>query len=118
MQTLKKILKILVYVIIFTLFLLFAMYNNQQTVTVHFLVWQTPNIPLWMLVFISVIMGLILGLALVIGAVVSANRDKKQLQKEMKTMKSELNRMRNASIEEDTDTENKPVKNGTTNQEA
>ncbi|MBN2105659.1 DUF1049 domain-containing protein [bacterium] len=118
MQTLKKILRILVYVVIFSLFLLFAMYNNEKTATVDFLVWKTPIIPLWMLVFISLILGLVLGLVLVTGAVFSANKEKKQLQKEIKKIKDELNRMRNANIEEEVDTENEPVKDDSANQEA
>jgi len=110
MHTVQKIIKILIYVGIFALFLFFAMYNNQQMVSIHLLVWQTPNIPVWILIFISLILGLILGLILVTSAVVSANTEKKRFQKELKTTKEELNRLRNVSIEEEVDAENKIVK--------
>lgn len=118
MHTIRKILKILIYVSIFALFLFFAMYNNQQVVSIHMLVWQTPQLPVWILVFISLILGLILGLALVTGVVLSANKEKKRLHKEMKSIKSELNRLRNVSIEEEVDSEKKIIEDDTIDNEA
>lgn len=100
MQTFQKIIRILVLVIIFAIFLIFAM-ENQQMSFIKFFSWQTPNSPIWILVFISIIIGLILGMALTTGVIVTANQEKRQAQRELKKVKAELNRMRNVSIDED-----------------
>ncbi len=105
MGTVQKILQIFIYVVLVALVLVFAMENNEQKASVQFLQWQTVIMPIWILILLSLIIGLAIGLLLTTGLVIQANRDKRRYQKEMKRIQAELNRMRNVSIEEDSDTE-------------
>ena len=105
MSTVQKIIQIIIYVILLAVLLVFAMQNNQEAVSVHFLNWQTVIMPVWILVLLSLIIGLLLGLAVTTTLVLQANKDKRTFQKELKKVKAELNRMRNVPIEEVSNTE-------------
>jgi uncharacterized integral membrane protein len=109
MSTVQKIIQILIYVLLLAVLLVFAMGNNEQTVSVKFLGWQTVQMPVWMLVMLTLIIGLVLGLVLTTGLVLKANGEKRAVQKEFKKVKAELNRMRNVPVEEETDTETETV---------
>ena len=109
MSTIQKIIQILIYVLLLAVLLIFAMSNNEQTVSVKFLGWQTMQMPVWILVILSLIIGLVLGLALSTGLVLKANQEKRAVQKDFKKVKAELNRMRNVPVEEESGTETETV---------
>lgn len=82
----------------------FAIQNQEQTVTVHILKWESPVIPLYLIVYLSFITGLITWLIVSSVKIVSLKGKNHSLQREIKKIKNELNRLRNANIEEEIDT--------------
>ncbi len=82
----------------------FAIQNQEQTVSVRILRWVSPVIPLYLIVYLSFIAGLITWLAVSSFKILSLKGKNHSLQKEIKKVKDELNRLRNANIEEEIDT--------------
>ena len=105
----------LILIIIFLILaIVFALFNMEQTVSVEFFKWQYPVIPLVWYLYIFFFMGLIMGLAICGYEFIKMKNIAHRLTKENKKIKSELDSMRNASLEEDVDqtklqeNENKP----------
>jgi len=94
----------------------FAIQNQEQTVTVHILKWESPVIPLYLIVYLSFIVGLITWLIVSSVKIVSLKGKNHSLQREIKKIKNELNRLRNANIEEEIDTTE--VQNDETSEES
>ncbi|MBN1780194.1 LapA family protein [bacterium] len=110
MQSINKLMNILIFVVLFIIFVTFAMQNNQQMAPVTFFMWQSPNMPIWTIIFISMIIGTAIGFVLTVSVLLNANREKKKLLKDIKTTKAELNRMRNVSIDEEIEEDTLAVK--------
>lgn len=78
----------------------FAMLNTKQAVTVSFYWWETVNMPLWVVMYISFAAGMIVWLFVSIFQVVGLKNGMRKLQKQNRQLKDELDRMRNVSIDE------------------
>jgi uncharacterized integral membrane protein len=79
----------------------FALQNQNQTVTVTVLKWQSPVVPLYLLLYIAFAAGLIFWALISALTILKLKGEKLKLQRENKRVVHELNRMRNASINED-----------------
>ncbi|MFO7891534.1 MAG: LapA family protein [bacterium] len=82
----------------------FAIQNQEQTVSVHIIKWQSPIVPLYLIVYLSFIAGLVTWLIVSSFKIFSMKGNNLSLQKELKKVKEELNRLRNANIEEEIET--------------
>jgi len=82
----------------------FAIQNQEQAVSVHIVSWESPVVPLYLIVFLSFIAGMITWFAVSIFKIFSLKQQNFTLQREAKKVKDELNRLRNASIEEEIET--------------
>jgi len=80
--------------------LVFAFQNQDQLVSVKFLKWSSPNWPVWGFVYLAFITGI---LTWILVSAVHALRMKKEvhdMKKVNQKLQNELNRLRNASIED------------------
>jgi len=95
------ILKWILSVFFILVVLLFAIQNQEQTVSVRFLNWISPNLPLYLFLYIAFASGILMWVLISIMNIVRLNSRIHKLQRENKKVKEELNRLRNASIEEE-----------------
>ncbi len=79
----------------------FAIQNQEQTVSVHILKWESPVVPLYLIVYLSFISGLVSWLLFSTFKIFSLKGKNYSLQREIKKAKDELNRLRNANIDEE-----------------
>lgn len=82
----------------------FAIQNQEQTVSVHIIKWQSPIVPLYLIVYLSFIAGLVTWLIVSSFKIFNMKGKNYSLQREYKKVKDELNRLRNANIEEEIET--------------
>ena len=78
----------------------FAMQNTEQQVSVAFLKWQTINLPLWVVMYVSFAAGVLFWLIVSIFQIITLKTRNRKAQKEIARLKEELNRLRNVSVEE------------------
>ncbi len=93
------IIRWLVGAVVLLLVIGFALQNQEQTVSVSFLKWQTPNLPLWVYLYASFAVGLFTWFVVSIGRTISLKAEVRRAQKEVKRLQEELDRLRNLSIE-------------------
>ncbi len=91
-----------ILIVVAVIFLIgFAMQNADVSVPIKFYKWETINdLPLWLVMYLSFITGMIFWLAVSIYQVVSLKGESRKWQKKVKTLESELNRLRNVSVED------------------
>ena len=99
------ILKWIVGAFIFILILWFAFENQGELTHVKFLKWQSPEIPLYVFLYISYIAGIVTWLLISIFKILKLKNDKYVLQRELRAKKDEINRLRNISIEDEVEPE-------------
>ena len=79
----------------------FAIQNQEQTVSVHIVSWESPVLPLYLIVFLSFIFGMLTWFAVSLYKIFILKKENFSLQREVKKVRDELNRLRNANIEEE-----------------
>jgi len=79
----------------------FALQNQQQTVSVKILNWKSPVLPLYIFLYISFGAGLLFWVLISMLNMFKLKGEIHQLQRENRKARDELNRLRNASIEEE-----------------
>ena len=91
-----------ILIVIAVIFLIgFAMQNATVNVPLKFLKWETVNdLPLWLIMYLSFIAGMIFWLGVSIYQVISLKSESRKWQKKTKQLESELNRLRNVSVED------------------
>ncbi len=91
-----------ILIVISVIFLIgFAMQNADVSVPVKLYKWQTVNdLPLWLVMYLSFIVGMIFWLCVSIYQVLSLKGENRKIQKKMKSLEDELNRLRNVSVED------------------
>ncbi len=91
-----------IFILFFVLLiLLFGLQNQAQEVSVRLLNWQSPTMPLYIVVFLAFAIGALFGFLLLAGYLLRQNGRMRRLQKEDGKIREELNRLRNANIEEE-----------------
>ena len=79
----------------------FALQNQEATVSVEILKWKSPVLPLYLFLYISFIAGLIFWWLISILHIVKLKGNNLHFQRENHKIRNELDRLRNANIEED-----------------
>ena len=96
MWVIKWILGALLIVIV----LGFALQNQYQMVQVRILNWISPELPLYLIVYISFAFGLFTWLIASIFKIMQLKVETRQWKKKVDELQDELNRLRNLSVEE------------------
>jgi uncharacterized integral membrane protein len=91
----------LITIFFILLVLLFAIQNQEQEVAVRILNWQSSTIPLYLLVYIAFAAGVVFGFLFSAAYLLKSKGRERKIQKENRRIKEELNRLRNANIEEE-----------------
>ena len=78
----------------------FALQNQSETVSVRILKWQSPVLPLYMILYIAFAAGLLFWVLMSAMTFIKLKSDVVKAQRENKKLAQELNRMRNVSIHE------------------
>ncbi|NOY59417.1 MAG: LapA family protein [Calditrichaeota bacterium] len=78
----------------------FALQNTDQQVTVTFIQWQSVNLPLWVVMYVSFAVGILFWLVVSILQILGLKNTNRKSQKEIKKLRQELDRLRNVSVEE------------------
>jgi uncharacterized integral membrane protein len=79
----------------------FALQNQEQTTYVKILKWQSHNLPLYIFLYISFITGLVFWVLISALHILKLKGENFQLQRDNQKIRNELNRLRNANIEEE-----------------
>jgi|YelNatPaOPRAMG01_1025707.scaffolds.fasta_scaffold00104_49 uncharacterized integral membrane protein len=79
----------------------FALQNTDQLVSVRFLTWETPNLPLWVFLYAAFALGVLTWLILSISRFLSLQSEVRRAQREARKLREELDRLRNLAIEEE-----------------
>jgi len=91
--------------ILWVLLLLFVIYfgaeNSSQTVRINFIKWQSKELQLWIVMYLSFGAGMLVWLFASIYKVLQSKNEIRKLNKENLTLKKELDNLRNISIEEE-----------------
>lgn len=96
MQALKWIFIILVIFII----LGFALQNQDQTVSIKVIQWQSPILPIYWFIYAAFIFGLVFWIAISTINIIRIKTDNRKLKKEVQKLQKELDRLRNVDIDE------------------
>lgn len=88
-------------VLIILVILGFALQNQDQKVTVRIVDWVSPEMPLYMLFYIAFGLGMITWLLVSIFKTLRLQTEIRRLKKDNKSLKEELDRLRNISVEEE-----------------
>jgi uncharacterized integral membrane protein len=88
----------------------FALQNTTQTVTVVFLqgMWQSPPLPLWVVIYLSFGAGVLFWLLVSIFQVFQLKGEIRRIRRDNARLKKELDDLRNISIEEEPDLSESP----------
>jgi uncharacterized integral membrane protein len=81
----------------------FALQNQSETVSVRILKWQSPVLPLYMILYAAFAAGLLFWVLMSAMTFLKLKGDVVKAQRENKKLTQELNRMRNVSIHEDSE---------------
>ncbi len=92
-----KTIRIVLIMIVLALLGLFIAYNNQF-VNVRYLNIKFENMPLWLVVFISVFAGIFIGWFFMFVDEVSIKKEIKSKNKEIKALKEEIAQLRQLTI--------------------
>ena len=79
----------------------FALQNQDQTVSVKILKWQSPVLPLYFFLYLSFGAGILTWVLVSALNILKHKGEILRLQKENRKTRDELNRLRNVSIEEE-----------------
>ncbi|MBN2012923.1 LapA family protein [candidate division KSB1 bacterium] len=95
------ILRSFVMVVMLLFLIYFGAENSTQTVYVKFIKWRSPEMQLWMVMYISFAVGVLVWFFTSVFKVWQLKNDIRKLNKESVVLKRELDNLRNISIEED-----------------
>ena len=95
------IIKWLLMVIVLLFLIYFGAENSTQTVYVKFIKWQSPELQLWMVMYLSFAVGMFVWLFGSIFKVLQLKTDIRKANKESDVLRKELDGLRNISLEDD-----------------
>lgn len=87
-------------VVIFAVAVGLAMQNTEQRVVVSFLKWQSIPLPVWAVMYIAFFAGVAFWMISAIFRIINLSSENRKIQKENQSLKEELDRLRNVSVEE------------------
>lgn len=86
----------LIFILIMSLLLVVFTFQNPYPVQMHFMGWQSSQIPIVVVVLISMLTGVIVSLILGL-------KQQNQLKKEIRNLKTELNELKTPSVNSNQD---------------
>ncbi len=92
-----KVLRIAIAVIVVALVLVFMFYNSTKVTVVYFTL-RFENMPLWLVVFISLFIGAFVAWLFMFIDEIGLKRKLKERDKEIKSLKEEINQLRQLTI--------------------
>ena len=95
------LIRLFIIIVFFFLFLYFGVQNYQQEVSVHFLHYETQNLSLSFVIYSAFAAGILFMFLLLAFYILKLKNQMRKIQKEDKKIREELNRLRNANIEEE-----------------
>jgi len=95
------ILRWVLMVFMLLLLIYFGAENSTQMVYVKFLKWRSPDLQLWMVMYLAFAAGMLVWLFGSIFKVMQLKADIRKLNKQSTVLRRELDSLRNISIEED-----------------
>jgi len=97
-----RILKLILGILVMAVIIAFIISNNKQQAAIEFIKWSTPNLPIWIICLLSAFVGFILHFFLIHApGSIKLSARVKSLNREVKNMTAELNRLRNAGLDEE-----------------
>ncbi|HEX9933752.1 MAG TPA: LapA family protein [bacterium] len=96
-----RIVQLFLIILFMLLVLLFSIQNHEQTVSLRFFNWTSPNLSLDMVMYIAFAFGVLMCLFVLIWNILKLKSRAHALQKENKKIKDELIRMRNVNIDDE-----------------
>ncbi len=78
----------------------FAMQNTAQMVSISFFDYRSQEFPVWMLMYLSFAAGILFWLVVTLLQNSAGRAERLRLEKEIKKVREELDRLRNLSVEE------------------
>ncbi len=91
------------WVVVLLFIIYFATQNATQTVIVKFYKYQSNQLPLWVVMYISFAVGILVWLVGSIFKVLQLKNEVRKMNKENTVLRKELDELRNIPIEEETD---------------
>ncbi len=79
----------------------FALQNQEQMVSVRVLTWQSPNLPLYLFLYVAFAAGVLIWALISALNIIKLKGDVHKLQRDNRRVTDELNRLRNVNIEEE-----------------
>lgn len=95
------IIKWILWVLVLLFIIYFGAENSTQTVYIKFIKWRSPDLQLWVLMYLSFGFGILVWLFASIFKILQLKNEIRKTNKENSTLRKELDKMRNISIEED-----------------
>lgn len=95
----------LLVAIVMILMLGFFIQNQTQTVTVHYLKWQSPSLPLYLVIFISFCFGLVVWFLVAVFREVQMRSELRRYRRENRRLQEELMALRSLPLEEEVEGE-------------
>ncbi len=87
--------------ILVVIIILFAMQNSSVMVSVRFWQWETAReMPLWIVMYVSFAAGMFFWLFISIFQMLGLKNENRQVRKELKKLRSELDRLRNVAVDD------------------
>ncbi len=91
------VIRVISVILVLAVFGIFIIYNNQ-TVNVSYLGVRFENVPLWLVMFISIFIGIFIGWFFMFIDELSLKRNLKNKEREIKALKEEIAQLRQLTI--------------------
>ncbi len=95
------VLKWIMWVVLILILIYFGAANSFQTVRVNFISWHSPDLQLWVVMYMSFSVGVLVWLGASIVKVWQLKGEIRKLNKENTTLKNEFDNLRKFSIEDE-----------------
>lgn len=93
--------------------LIFFALQNPQAVRLHFFKWESAfEVPVWLIVIVSLLIGFVLPSVVLIGVLIRDIRIMRRQRKHLSRMEQELNKLRNLPLEGEVIPEDEPEEQG------
>jgi len=96
------VLRWIFWVIVLLFIIYFGAENSTQTVYVKFIKWRSPDLQLWIVMYLSFGVGMLVWLFGSIFKVIKLSSEMRKVNKENTALRKELDSLRNISLEDET----------------
>lgn len=97
MQSFKRSMEIIAVVSILAIFSVFAV-QNSQSISLHFIRRQSPEMPVFMVILLSILLGCLSTLLVCLSDLMRARRHARRLEKQLATLEEQLTMIKQQPI--------------------